>query len=398
MEGGRGMSECGYLERIEERLASGDGLRPTEIEHVRHCVACSEMVASAARMEAGLAGAARALIVESLPPVGELLLPGERLGQGRFGVSRTVTGMAATAIVVVLAVVTGLVGLNLWQGAVGGPSPSPSPSPRVTPTPTPRSLPADMAGWVEAAGASIWTHMDRTGSGPAMVLVRLERCGDSALAFFEDPSPAPGAPLLFGAGNYRDEPYDAGFGGAASSVDDPEAAYARSQQPPCTVVVDTTVSADAALAAYLRSDPHATDPQIIATRLVTADIVVAYVDELRDGEHHQQVLVLQRDLDRWTVTGAQGGQYPASPGSSVGVTPLGVAKGMPDNRWVAVGVVPSNEPRIVAVEFTFEGFVHRYPVAGTGFVILLPENVGVSLPYTFVDANGVKLQSETTQP
>lgn len=390
------MSDCGYLERIEEQLASGNGLRATEIEHARNCVACSAAVASAVRMEAGLAAAAQALIVEPLPPVRELLSPGERLGWRQFGVAGRVGSMAATAIVVVLAAVAGLVGLNMWQGAMGGSAPSPPPT--ATPIPTQRPLPGDMAGWVEAAGASIWTHLDRLGSGPPMVLVRLERCGDSAIAFFEDPLPSPGSPLLFGAGNYRAKPYEAGFGGAASSVDDPEAAYARSQDPPCTVVVDTTLSADAALAAYLRSDPHSTDPQVIATRLVTADIAVAYVDELQDGERHQQVLVLQRDADYWTVTGAQGGQYPASPATSVAVTPLGVAKGMPDNRWVAVGVVPDNQPKIVAVEITFEGFVHRYPVAGKGFVILLPESVGFSLPYEFVDANGMKLESRTSQP
>ncbi len=390
------MSDCGYLERIEDRLASGNELRSDESEHARRCVACSATVASAARMEKGLAAAARTLIVEPLPSVRELLSPGERVGWRQFGAARMVGGTAATAIAVVLAVFVGLVGLNIWQGAVGGSAPSPSPS--ATPAPTPPPLPADMAGWVEAAGVSIWTHMDRIGTGPAMVLVRLERCGDSALAFFVDPSPSPGSPLLFGTGNYRNKPYDAGLGGAASSVDDPEAAYARSQHPPCTVVVDTTLSADAALAAYLRSDPHGTDPKIIATRLVTADIAVAYVDELRDGERHQQVLVLKLDGDRWTVTGAQGGQYPASPSSSLGVTPMGVAKGMPDNRWVAVGMVPNSEPKIVAVEITFEGFVHRYPVAGKGFVILLPEGVGLSLPYEFVDANGTRLESGTSQP
>lgn len=391
------MSGTDHVERIEERLASGKGLLPADIEHARTCAVCAATIAATARLDADLEAAARSIISEPMPPIEQLLAAAERSPRrNAWGVARMFANAAGTAVVVLLAVIAGLVGLNLWQGAGGGSVPPPTPS--ATPTPTVRPLPADMEGWVEAAGASIWTHSDRIGPVPAMVLVQLERCGDSALAFFEDPSPSPGDPLLFGVGSYRVAPYEADFGGQASSVDDPEAAYARSQMPPCTVLVDTTLSADQALAAYLRSAAHATDPHVVATKLVTADVGLAYVDELQNGASHQQVLVLRREGDRWTVTGAQGGEYPASIASSLGVTPMGVAKGMPDNRWVAVGVPPNHEPQIVAVEITFDGVIHRYPVAGKGFVILLPENVGLSLPYDFIDANGIKVEIATSLP
>jgi len=395
------MSDCGRLERIEGQLVEGKRLGRAEIEHARHCAACATIIATAERMEASLASAARALIVEPMPPIADLLAADGRSSEPRrFAATGILASVVGPAIVVVLAVIVSLAALSAWQGRGGGfvPSPSPSPTPSATAIPTPQPLPADMAGWVQAAGASIWTHMDRIGPAPAMTLVRLERCGDSALVFFEDPSPSAGSPLLFGSGNYRDQPYEAGFGGAATSVDDPEAAYARSQHPPCTIVVDTTLPAAAALTAYLATDPHATAARVLATRLVTADIGIAYVDELQDGKPHQQILVLHRDGDRWTVTGAQGGDFPSLP-AALGVTPLGVAKGMPDNRWVAVGVVATRiRANVVAVEITFEGFVHRYPVYGTAFVILLPANVGFSLPYAFVDAQGTRLEIATSLP
>ena len=297
------MSDRDHVERIEERLASGKGLRPADIEHARQCADCASMIATAARMDADLEAAARSLIIEPLPPVAQLVAAGRRSIQPRrFAAARTFASLAGTAVVVVLAVIVGLVSVNAWKQVGGGSAPSSAPS--ATPTPTVRPLPADMEGWVRAAGASIWTQSDRIGPAPAMALVRLERCGDSALAFFEDPSPS-GGPLLFGVGSYRAAPYEAGFGGVASSVDDPEAAYARSQLPPCMVLVDTTLAADDALAAYLRSDPHATNPQVLATKLVTADVGLAYVDELQNGASHQRILVLKRDGDGWTVTGAQ---------------------------------------------------------------------------------------------
>ena len=261
------MSGADHVEQLEERLASGKPLRPTDVEHARTCAACTAAIAAATRLDAGLEPAARSIVTEPLPPIEQLLAATERTPR-RSGLAlpRMFATAAGTALMVGLAVIVVLVGLNLWRGAGGGPLPSPTPRP--TPVPTLQPLPADMQGWVQAAGASIWVELHRPGPAPAMALVRLERCGDTALAFFEDPSPTTGGPLLFGLGDYRAGPYSTGSGGVASSVDDPEAAYARSQLAPCTVLVDTTLSAVDALAAYLRSDPHATNPHVLATKLV----------------------------------------------------------------------------------------------------------------------------------
>ena len=130
----------------------------------------------------------------------------------------------------------------------------------------------------------------------------------------------------------------------------------------------------------LAGDDRVTDPRVLATKLVTADIALAYVDEVETetGQPAQTVVVLRRQDAGWTVIGAQGGDYPVID-FSVGVTPLGAAKSLPDELWAAVA--RTDDERVAAVELGFEGITHRYPVAEGALVIALPSDVGFELPY-----------------
>ena len=392
------MTACRQTDAIELRLARGRPLAPAQAEHARGCPACGATVAAAARLDSDLPAAARRMVIEPLPPATELLGAGERRGAWRF-VSRlgAVGAAAAGAAVIVVAI---LAGPYIGGGQDSGDSSSPGSSSATTQV---GDVPPNMAPWVFEADDSVWGHMDRPPVSFGRVLnlsvVRLERCGDTALAFFADLQPSE-YPLLYGLGNYRVEPFEAGSGGVALSVDEPEAAFARTQFEPCDVVLDTVLPHEDALAAYvafLNGDDRVRDPQVLATKLVTADIALAYVTEIQtdDGQPHQQVLVLRHEGGAWAVTGAQGGDLPVV-GSAVGVTPLGVAKGMPDLRSAAVG--RTDDDRVVAVELDFEGFPHRYPVSDGAFVIQLPPNAGLGLSYRLIDADGGVVSEGVTQP
>lgn len=392
------MSDCRQTDAIELRLARGEELRPAEAVHARTCTACATSVAAAARLATDLPRAVARLISEPMPPAQQLLAVRERRAAWR-GV-KLVAALATAGAAAALAGVVIMAGqfIGLTGPAPGGGRASSAPPSGTQPI---GSVPDDLAGWVAEADASIWAHMDRPLPAPELALVRLERCGDTALAFFADPAPSGVGPLLFGLGDYRQPPFEAGFGGVASSVDEPEAAYARSQRDrPCEVVYDTVISHEQALDAYvafLHGDDRVTNPRVLATKMVTADVALAYVDEVQaeDGQPHQQVLVLRRAGDTWAVTGAQGGDLPVV-GRAVGVTPLGVDKDMPDLRWAAVGRIA--DERVVAVELDFEGFAHRYPVSGGAFLIQLPGDVGFELPYRLLDAAGRVVSEGASQP
>lgn len=389
------MSACRQTDAIEQRLAHGRELGAAQATHAAGCASCGATMAAAARLEASLPRVASEMITEPMPPLDQLLRADERRAsrRGLAFLASAATAAAATVAVVVVMFAGQFIGIT-------GPAPDGGTSSASSSVERIGSVPDDMAGWAVTAGERIWEHMDRPLPAPELTLVRLERCGEIGLAFYADPQPSAGGPLLFGRGNYREPPFEAGFGGAASSVDEPEAAYARWQGAPCEVVYDTVVSSEDALAAYLaftRGDDAVRDPQVLATKMVTVDVALAYLTEIQtdDGRPHQQVLVLRREGDAWAVTGAQGGELPVA-GFSVGVTPLGVAKSMPDVRWAAVG--RTDDERVVAVELDFEGFTHRYPIEGGAFVIQLPPDVGFGLPYRLLDAEGTVLSAGTSQP
>lgn len=94
------------------------------------------------------------------------------------------------------------------------------------------------------------------------------------------------------------------------------------------------------------------------------------------------------------ASGGQGGEYPAA-GAAVGVSPLGVDKGMPDDRWAAVGVATDGT---AAVELEFGGFVHQYPVNGDAFIIQIPSSAGFGLHYRLLDASGDAIGEGTSIP
>lgn len=389
------MNACRQTDAIEQRLAAGRELSAAQTEHARGCATCGATMAAAAHLDASLPSVVSRMITEPVPAAEQLLRATERRAPWRaVALLASVATAAAAAVVVVLAILAGqFIGVT-GPAPGGGASSAPGAVERIG------SVPADMAGWAAAASESIWEHMDRPLPAPELTLVRLERCGDTALAFFADPQPSDVGPLLFGRGNYREPPFEAGFGGAASSVDEPEAAYARSQGDSCEVVYDTVVSPDDALAAYVSfvaGDDRVRDPQVLATKMVTADVALAYVTEIQtdDGRPQQQVLVLRREGDAWAVNGAQGGELPVL-GSPVGVTPLGVTRGMPDVRWAAVGRM--EDESVVAVELDFAGFTHRYPFSGGAFVIQLPPDAGPGLRYRLLDVDGTVISAGTSQP
>jgi hypothetical protein len=390
------MTACRQTDAIERRLARGRPPTRAQAEHARGCAACGATVVAAERLDATLPAAVRRMVTEPLPPAAEMLDAGERRGAWRFVSQLGAIGAAATAaaVVVVAIVASQLIGQARFFGGTDSlPGSSSAPAAQVG------AVPEDMAAWVAEADESILDHMDRGPLASDLTLVRLERCGDAAVAFFADLQPSE-YPLLYGIGNYRVEPFEAGSGGVAASLDETEAAYARTQGEPCEVVFDTVVSHDDAHAAYhsfLNGDDRVRDPQVLATKLVTADIALAYVTEIQtdDGQPHQQVVVLRHEGGAWAVTGAQGGDLPVV-GSAVGVTPLGGAKGMPDERMAAVG--RTDDDRVVAVELDFEGFPHRYPISGGAFVIQIPPDAGFGLPYRLLDADGGVIAEGVTQP
>jgi len=222
------------------------------------------------------------MLSEPMPPAQQLLAVRERRAawRGVKLVGALATAGAAAALVGVVIMAGQFIGLTGPAPRGGGASSAPPPG-----TQPIGSVPDDMAGWVAQADASIWAHIDRPLPAPELALVRLERCGDTALAFFADPAPSGVGPLLFGLGDYRQPPFEAGFGGVASSVDEPEAAYARSQRDePCEVVYDTVISHGEALAAYvafLQGDDRVTNPRVLATKMVTNEVALAYVDEIQ---------------------------------------------------------------------------------------------------------------------
>lgn len=392
------MSACRRTDALERRLSSGAPATGADVEHASGCASCAAMIAAAARLQADLPRVVATMADEPLPDAAELLAVRER--RAGWPILR-VAAPVAIVVAVVMAIAVGVVG-GRFIGVTG---PAPGTGGGWTGLPSASELagdvPDDMAAWVAEADASIWAQLERPLPAPELRLVRLERCGDIALAFFADPLPSDAGPLLFGLGDYRQPPFGAGSGGVATSIDETEAAYARSQQPePCEVLVDTVLAPDVALAAYLAflaGNDRVTDPRVLATKLVTDEIALAYVDEIETAtvQPHQKVLVLRRSGDAWAVTGAQGGDYPLV-GSAVGVTPLGVAKGMPDERWAAVG--RTEDERVVAVELDFTGFTHRFPVADGAFVIVLPPDVGFELPYRLLDANGRIVSEAVSQP
>ena len=105
---------------------------------------------------------------------------------------------------------------------------------------------------------------------PELRLVHLERCGDTALAFFAGPAPSAVGPLLLGIGNYRERPFEAGFGGVATSVDEPEAANARSQGEGYEVVFDGLAAAVASWVASRASGAPAPSAVAVGVGAVLA--------------------------------------------------------------------------------------------------------------------------------
>ena len=100
--------------------------------------------------------------------------------------------------------------------------------------------------------------------------MHLERCGDNALAFFAGPAPSAVGPLLLGIGNYRERPFEAGFGGVATSVDEPEAANARSQGEGYEVVFDGLAAAVASWVASRASGAPAPSAVAVGVGAVLA--------------------------------------------------------------------------------------------------------------------------------
>ena len=371
---------------IERQLSRGEALTPAQAEHARECPTCRATVAAAGRLETSLPNVVRRMVVEPLPPADELLAAAEVRRPWR-GIA-LLAGAGAAAVLVAAVVVGGrLIGLS---GLAPGLGPSETASPGIPQT---GAVPDDMAAWVAEAGGSIWDHMDRGLPAPDLPLIRLERCGDTALAFFADPQASSDGSLLFGSGDYRQPPFGASSGGVATSLDDPEAAYARTQLDSCDVVVDTAIDPEDVMDMLFELYG---DVRPLATKMVTGGTALVYADGVDRGVTSQLVMVIQ-DMagGNWTNQGSQGGDYPVG-GSAVGVTPLGVAKGMPDDRWAAVGRTDDN--RVVAVELDFDGFPHRYPFSDGAFVIQLPEDVGFELPYRLLDADGNIVAEGVSQP
>lgn len=387
------MTDCRQTDAIERRLAGAQQLTPSQVEHALDCPVCGATLSAAARLDESLPNVVRRMVIEPAPAVAELLGADERRSAWRF-VAPLGAAAAAGALIAVVTIGGQFIGPLRFGGTDSGPGSSAPPGAQVG------TVPGDMAAWAAEADASIWEHMDRQLPAPDLTLVRLERCGDVALAFYAEPQPSVEGPLLEGIGDYRAQPVNAASGGVAISVDDPEAAYARTQIEPCEVVLDTVVSHEEALSAYtafIQGDDRVRDPQVLATKMVTNEIALAYLTEIQtdDGGTRQQVLVLRHNGTAWAVAGAQGGELPVV-GSAVGVTPLGVAKGMPDVRMAAVG--RTGDDRVVAVELDFEGFPHRYPVSGGAFVVQVPPNVGFGLPYRLIDADGNVVAEGVSQP
>jgi len=388
------VTTCDRAQRLEWILARGETPDAKVIAHATGCQACAAVLRAGQRLDADLERAVAAMVTEPLPAASTLL---ETAGGPRSLAPRLIGGLAAAAVVVALVWGASVIGPQLGGLRTGAGSLSPS----AVPSPSAESIgsvPDDMAAWVAAVDDSILDHMDRHDEGD-LALVRLERCGDIGLAFFADPESS-GYPFVWGMGDIHQDPAGIG-GGVASSLDEPEAAYARSQQPrPCEVAFDTVPAPDAVLAAYLDQlgddVDRVADVRVLATKLVTTDVALGFIDEVRvaDGASHQQIAVLHRDGGAWVMHGAQGGEYPAA-GAAVGVSPLGVAKGMPDDSRVAVGLAPD---AAVAAELDFDGFAHRYPIDGGAFVIVLPANTGFEMPYRLIDADGGVIGSGPSQP
>lgn len=388
------MSTCDRAQRLQWVLARGETPDAKLRAHAASCSECSAVLRAGERLDAALERTMAAVVTEPLPPASALL---EAVDRPRSVLPRVIGGLVAAAALAALIWGASVIGpqLGLRTGA-GSPSASAGASPS---SESIGSVPGDMAAWVAVVDTSILDHMDRHNEGD-LALVRLERCGDIGLAFFADPRSPTGYPFVYGMGDIHQDPAGIG-GGVAASLDEPEAAYARSQQPrPCVVVFDTVPDPDAILAAYLAKlgddADQVTGVRVLATKLVAADVALGFINEVRvaDGASHQQIAVLHRDGGAWVMRGAQGGEYPAA-GAAVGVSPLGVAKGMPDDSRVAVGLTPDGA---VAVELDFDGFVHRYPIDGGAFVILLPANTGFGMPYRLIDATGGEIASGLSQP
>lgn len=388
------MTACDRAQRLEWVLARGETPDAKLVAHAAGCSECAAVLRAGQRLAADLERAVASMVTEPLPSASTLL---EAADQTRSVVPRLIGGLAAAAALAALIWGASVIGPQLGglRTGAGSPSASAGASPLAESI---GAVPDDMAAWVAAVDDSILDHLDRHNEGD-LALVRLERCGDIGLAFFADPGSSD-YPFVYGMGDIHQDPAGIG-GGVAASPDEPEAAYARSQQlRPCEVVFDTVPDPDAVLAAYLDQlgddVDQVTGVRVLATKLVTPDVALGFIDEVRvaDGASHQQIAVLRREGVAWVLRGAQGGEYPAA-GAAVGVSPLGIAKGMPDDSRVAVGLAPD---AAVAVELEFDGFVHWYPIDGEAFVISLPANTGFEMPYRLIDADGGEVASGLSQP
>lgn len=375
---------CRRSSRLVAAVLEGESLSSDAQAHVAGCAACRSMHTAADRFEVRLQAAASALVTEPMPPAGAVLRTPE-VARRRSSLLPLLAGFAAVAAVVVIGVLLGSRLAGLLPPSVGSGGRS-TPTASASPDPT-SQIPEEMRAWVGFAPRTILTHLDRPFAA-AGSLARLERCpNNQAIGFWTNPGDDD-YPYIYGAGPYlAPEPEQAVAGGMASSLDEPEAAYARAQQPePCEVVFAGMPGQTVVLNAYQRTDPHATHIAVLAMTMARPDVAVGFLDELRPDGRHQVVVVLRRDKGQWHVTGSQGGEFPAG-GAAMSVTPMGVAKGLPDDRWVAAG--RTSDASAVAVEIDFEGFTHRYPVTGNhAFIVQLPPNVGFGLPYRLLDAAG----------
>jgi hypothetical protein len=388
------IQRCHRTSRLLDAALAGGSLATDARAHVAECAACRSALSAVDRFDVRLHAAASALAAEPMPPAGAVLRT-PAAATRRSSVLPVLAGFGAVVAVVVIAVLLGSRLAGVLPPSVGSSGRS---TPTASASPDPLSqVPEEMREWAGFAPRTILTHLDRplAAAGP---LARLERCpGNQAIGFWTNPGDD-GYPYIYGAGPYLAPASEQAVGGGmASSLDEPEAAYARAQQPkPCEVVFDSAPGQGAVLDAYRRTDPHATDMVVLAVTSAGPDVAVAYLDELRPDGRHQSVLVLRREGGQWRVTGSQGGEFPAG-GAPISVTAMGTAKGLPDDRWAAAG--RTNDASVVAVEIDFEGFAHRYPVTGDhAFVVQLPPNAGFGLPYRLLDADGNVVSEGLSSP
>jgi hypothetical protein len=386
------MSRCARTDAILEATFSGAGLSTNEADHAAVCAECARALAGARRFDRELHLVGSELVPEPMPPGTVTATHGATIREGA-PMSRRIAIIAGVAAAALAAV---LVGTVEWGGSDSGAArPGPASDTEVT-------------VWAQSALAFVTRAEPDGGEAAGWEPVRVERCGRTALAFFEATA-TDGLPLYRWAMGSVDV-HVPRSSGQVRSVDDANVAGLRATLPPCETVVDV-------VAAPLRDigRPHELWTVMTGDEHVDGEVRIVGATLMADGHRRgplggmevpTYLVLMDRRTDhthlveRATISVTDGawaaGRFVDLPVDGPGTLrsmQVFADPGFSDETLFAW--IDDPDVRAVDIRIPREGRVLRYTVGPPGFVLQFEARVGPveEMTYELLDGDGAILEA-----